>query len=285
MNAQTILANRYDRHTFGDGVLGWIYEYKNVEPIRKRQVMATGLEVAVQLRGEWFQAGRRSGARLYEPGVISTLSPAERYDLRCQAKPYVSGLQVGFIVYPEEVFPADPHVELLFRPEEIRDKSFFEFCRALECDASSGRPWREAQVRAEVLAFVKKHSEWVFTDPLLAARRELDHTFAQPLYVRHLAEVAEMHPVTFARKFAARFGTTPARYRLDLRLNEAARLTWSEPTTPIPDIARRVGFEDMAYFHRAFLQSFRVTPARYARRHVASRSRTAPSASRDGLSI
>lgn len=103
-------------------------------------------------------------------------------------------------------------------------------------------------------------------DLLLFAKRELERTFAEPLYLRHLAALANMKPATFSRKFAARFGITPITYRLSLRLDEAARLAREEHALSIRQIALRVGFDDMPYFHRVFLKRFGTTPARFGGR-------------------
>lgn len=71
--------NRYDRAVVGGGVVGWVYEYRNTDPIHKRGV-ATGLELGVQLRGDWLHRGRRTDARLYGPGTVHVISPAETYE-------------------------------------------------------------------------------------------------------------------------------------------------------------------------------------------------------------
>jgi AraC-like DNA-binding protein len=76
-----------------------------------------------------------------------------------------------------------------------------------------------------------------------------------------VCEVAGLHPETFARQHKATYGLTPAAYRVCLRLNHAARLCWSRLDLSVAEIARESGFENRAYFHRAFLKSFGVTPA------------------------
>jgi AraC-like DNA-binding protein len=260
------LQNRYDRAEFGGGVLGWVCEYANTERVRKDDAIATGLELGVQLAGDWLHEGMWTGKRLYEPGSVHVISPAERYALECRAERGEPGLQVGFIVYPEATPELAALGDVAFRPRVDNDPAFFDFCRAYRTANDKGAPLPASQVRAEVLAFVRARVEPVPRDPLAAARREIDRTFARPLYVEHLADAAGMPSHRFTRRFAARFGITPIAYRLHLRLNEAARLTWSEPHLGIRAIAQRVGFEDMPYFHRAFMRHFGMTPAAYGRR-------------------
>lgn len=261
------LANRYDRADFGQGLLGWVYEYVNTEPVVRDDGLATGLEIGVQLAGDWVHAGARRERRVYGPGEAHLISPGERYALSMRARPFEAGLQVGFIVYPDECRDlGSEEGDVVFSPHAALDRTFFDFCRAYQAANDAGMPLSEREVRAEVMRFAKKSVEVVARDPLASAKRALDETFARPLYLEHLAEVAAMHPRTFARRFAARYGTTPIAYRLKLRLNEAARLSWTAPTLPLRDLAERVGFEDMPYFHRAFIAEFGVTPAVYGRR-------------------
>lgn len=174
--------NRYDRSVFGEGVLGWVYEYANLERIDKRDALATGLELGVQLRGEWRHAGTRTGARVYEPGTVHVISPAERYELSCQARRDETGLQVGFIIYPDELTgfaPAD--ADVVFTPRAAVDRRFLDFCRAF-----SEETIPTAQARDEVLRWVRAHVDIVPPDPLVAAKRAIDRSFAQPLYLEHL---------------------------------------------------------------------------------------------------
>jgi AraC-like DNA-binding protein len=51
-----------------------------------------------------------------------------------------------------------------------------------------------------------------------------------------------------------------------MRLNEAVRLSWSRPELSIRAIADKVGFDDLSYFHRVFMQEFGMTPAQIGRR-------------------
>lgn len=274
MDARQLLENRYSRFTLTPGLVAWVYEYRNRAPITRRGAIATGLELGVQLCGDWLHRGSRAGERLFGPGAraIHTISPSERYDIAFTAPPDRPGLQVGFILYPGDCpdFAALPG-ELRFTPGASEgDARFVAFCRSLYQKAGATvSPGLAADGYAEVRRFVERSCELVPRDPLLAARQAIEKNLAQPLYLHHLAEVARMHKTTFARRFARTFGMTPIRYRLMLRLNEAARLTWARADLPLTDIAAAVGFEDLVYFHRAFKTCFGLTPAQYGRRESA----------------
>lgn len=259
--------NRYDRTDLEAGVLGWVYEYGNTTPVEKRDAMATGLELGLQLRGDWHHRGSRTGARVYGPGAVHVISPSERYELSCCATRHETGLQVGFIVYPDEIAgfaAADTDVRFVDAP--AADARFTAFCRAYADANDGGEPLPAAQARAEVLRWVSANVELAPPDPLVAAKRMIDRTFAQPLYLKHMAEVAQLDAVMFSRKFARRFGVTPIAYRIKLRLNEAARLTWARPDLTVAQIGAAVGFDDERYFHRAFVEAHGTTPALYGRR-------------------
>jgi AraC-like DNA-binding protein len=273
MPASLTLQNRHTRFTLTPGIIGWVYEYVNRETIHKRSALATGLELGVQLRGEWRQRGSRTAERLYGPGMIHRISPAETYDLSFSSTGS-SGRQVGFILYPAEL------PEYASQPGELRfcagaatqDAQLYALCRELYHGLGPDSLPSElaAQGAQEVRCFIARNCELVPRDPLLVAKLELERNLAQPLYLRHLAEVASMSPTAFSRRFAQRIGMTPIRYRLLLRLNEAARLTWAAPELQIAEIAHRVGFDDPVYFHRAFKRHFGVTPAQYGRRSQAA---------------
>ena len=89
--------------------------------------------------------------------------------------------------------------------------------------------------------------------------------------MRHFAQIAGVHEATFGRKFAARFGITPTRYRTMLRLHEAGVLLATHAEMTVSEAAARVGFEDVPYFHRAFAARLGVPPLRLARRFSSSR--------------
>jgi transcriptional regulator GlxA family with amidase domain len=87
----------------------------------------------------------------------------------------------------------------------------------------------------------------------------------RPLTVDDLARRAAMSPRTFARAFAAAFGTTPARYLTRLRV-EAARRLIEQTDAGLEQVAAAAGFGSADVMRRAFLRVLGMQPRQY-RRH------------------
>ena len=85
------------------------------------------------------------------------------------------------------------------------------------------------------------------------------------LRVERLAARAGMSPRTFARVYAAKLGTTPAKTVERLRV-EAARRAIEEGGAPIKQIAHRCGFGDEERMRRAFVRRLGVSPSDYRMR-------------------
>jgi transcriptional regulator GlxA family with amidase domain len=91
-----------------------------------------------------------------------------------------------------------------------------------------------------------------------------DHLDAD-LRVERLAARAGMSPRTFARVYAAKLGTTPAKTVERLRV-EAARRALEDGGAPIKRIAHRCGFGDEERMRRAFVRRLGVSPSEYRER-------------------
>lgn len=84
----------------------------------------------------------------------------------------------------------------------------------------------------------------------------------QDLSVKTLAQKACMSPSHFNRAFKSLFGSTPAEFVENLRLNEAKRRL-STPKRTLDTIAASVGFSDRDAFRRAFEKRFGAKPRGY----------------------
>jgi transcriptional regulator GlxA family with amidase domain len=74
-----------------------------------------------------------------------------------------------------------------------------------------------------------------------------------------------LSPRQFGRRFKAAFGTTPADFVEEMRLNEA-RHRLGQPGSSIENVALSVGFRSADVFRRAFERRFGSTPTAYRER-------------------
>jgi transcriptional regulator GlxA family with amidase domain len=138
------------------------------------------------------------------------------------------GLQVGFLLYPQEFAPGRIRStdSLRLDPRSMtRAAGFVSLARELALAALQQAPIPSAQAVDGFRQLLEK-CELLHQDALLKVRCEIEAGLSQQLYLRHLADRAQMRPDTFYRQFTRRFGVSPIRYRLLARLTHAARLTW-----------------------------------------------------------
>jgi transcriptional regulator GlxA family with amidase domain len=105
-------------------------------------------------------------------------------------------------------------------------------------------------------------------DDFAALHEWIAANLAGDLSVERLAERAAMSPRNFARVYAAKLGTTPAKAVEAMRV-EAARRSLEDSDRQIEQIARRCGFGDEETMRRAFRRRLGVNPRDYRRRFAA----------------
>lgn len=98
---------------------------------------------------------------------------------------------------------------------------------------------------------------------------ELRDRFAQPISVRHLADVARMSLSSFYEHFRAATTMTPLQYQKVLRLHEAKRLMLTGSVTA-KEAALAVGYLSASQFSREYGRYFGATPTRDTARLRAS---------------
>ena len=257
----------YDRREHGRGIVSWVYDYWNREAALHAGV-ATGIELGVQVRGDWEHTGRSSGSSLVGVGEAHHIDVGESYAVRFDARK-AKGTQVGFAIYLDEldegVVDVGPKHELRFVDHSARvDARFLDLCRALDAD----RELPSEDVRREVLTHVLRRSDVVPRDAIALGKHEIEAFFDRELRIEHIAETAGIHPTTFSRKFKARYGLSPVSYRTRWRLFNAGRLLWSRHDLSIREVAEQSGMADMPYFYRGFQKTFGSTPAIYRERSL-----------------
>jgi len=85
------------------------------------------------------------------------------------------------------------------------------------------------------------------------------------LSIPNLADRVAMSPRNFARVFARRTGTTPAKFVEAARL-ESSRRRLEDTNAPVDGIAQDCGFGNAERLRKAFQRRFRITPQDYRRR-------------------
>lgn len=131
-------------------------------------------------------------------------------------------------------------------------------------------------VARELVVYLKRSGgQEQYSEPLHFQVQSKDH-FAdlaawmlghldQDLSVDVLAERTRLSPRHFTRRFKSAFGSTPAVFIEDLRLNDARRRL-AIPGINIENVASSVGFHSADAFRRAFERRFDVTPSSYRSR-------------------
>ncbi|MBS2015771.1 MAG: helix-turn-helix transcriptional regulator [Deltaproteobacteria bacterium] len=260
--------NRLDRFKVAEGLIGWDHDFP--QETCDVPALPIGLEIGVLLRGKRTCEGAR-GSRTIEPGVVSVFALGEAYSTRYQPPADGRGREIGMVVRLDKhpAFAASG-VVVRFPSATIIDLRLLELFAEVGRTLQSGEPLAGDEIEREVLTFLERHARFEAVDALERARLALHADFDKPLYMRHFAEIAGVHEATFTRRFATRYRLTPTRYRTRLRLSEASVLLGTHPELSVRDIARRVGFDDVPYFHRAFAATFGHTPLGLQRSFVAA---------------
>ena len=98
--------------------------------------------------------------------------------------------------------------------------------------------------------------------------KEIIHSHLyEDLNIQDLAFFAGLSLSTFKRKFKEVFGTSPTRYIKTKRLEKAENLLKTTDLR-ISDIAYDSGFNDIAYFSKAFSAAYQHSPSEYRKIHL-----------------
>ena len=127
----------------------------------------------------------------------------------------------------------------------------------------------------ELVVYLKRPGgQLQFSEPLQFQTRAVDRfadlaswmlrNLKKELDVETLAERAGLGPRHFNRRFKETFGTSPARYVEQLRLDEA-RKRLPAPNQTIDSVAASVGYASADAFRRAFERRFGLAPSTYRR--------------------
>ena len=100
-----------------------------------------------------------------------------------------------------------------------------------------------------------------FDRKIAKATTIMQENIENPIPLSTIAEACGLQNWQLRRKFRKFFGQAPARYYLDLRLENAKVLLSNSPAA-VGDIALRCGFSNMEGFSRAYKKKFSIQPSR-----------------------
>jgi len=84
----------------------------------------------------------------------------------------------------------------------------------------------------------------------------------EDISVEQLAEICKITPAYFCRIFKDVFGVSPKKFIIDLKMKTAGEYL-SFTSTPISEISKSLGYNELSYFTTAFKNHFGVTPSQY----------------------
>lgn len=87
--------------------------------------------------------------------------------------------------------------------------------------------------------------------------------YSEGITIQDIAESADISVSTCLRLFKAALDTTPVRYLIDYRLQQAVEELKKKDGRTIAEIAYACGFSDASYFNRCFRKAFSATPSQY----------------------
>ncbi len=99
-------------------------------------------------------------------------------------------------------------------------------------------------------------------NPILLVRQYIDEHYAEAIAAEDLASVSHCSKGHLFRAFKKSFRVSPLAYQQDLRFEAAQRLL-RFTSLRCYEIAQRVGYANVYYFHRQFKKRMGVTPMRY----------------------
>ncbi|MCA9589709.1 MAG: AraC family transcriptional regulator [Myxococcales bacterium] len=262
-------SNRFRRYHLGRSLFVWSYELGRESHLPR--CPSFGLEIGITISGTRTFDSAAYGPERFESGRVSVFGLDEPYALHYAPGAEGRGHEIGIVVRGDRLSSWLPHkdrVRFVRRDEARTDPRMRALgCRLASCIARRQHPAALGDaVAVELADFIARYAETVPADPLERARLELVRHFQRQLYMRSFAEIAGVNEETFARKFSARYGVTPTRYRVLLRLKEAAVLLVTRAHRTVHEISAAAGFEDPAYFYRSFHAHFGTTPLGFARR-------------------
>lgn len=109
---------------------------------------------------------------------------------------------------------------------------------------------------------VKHESETI--RPVRRAKEYIQNHYSEPLTLEEVSSIAGLSPAYFSVLFKKTEGEGFAKYLINIRM-EKAKILLRESNTPVSEICRMVGYNDIKHFNHTFEKAAGVKPATYRR--------------------
>lgn len=233
--------------------------------------------------GYYSRCGRKQVAR---PGTLVIISPGESHDfVTARGTSVYSEITFSFespqghsLTLPfEQVLTHYVGAKIQLKPEvqlpkEVADELLILMIQVTDYleSRSTLASFHANRTLARVLEFIVSHCcaektesfHAVLDDRIAHARQYIEEHFSEPIRIDDLTSMTHMSPRQLFRMFADTFRVSPLAYQQNLRLESAQSLLRSTPLR-CNEIARRVGYANVYYFHRLFKKKTGQTPGRY----------------------
>lgn len=93
----------------------------------------------------------------------------------------------------------------------------------------------------------------------------LDTNYSEKIVIRDVAKSYGVHPNYLSRIFSEKYGVSPKRYLIGLKLKKACRLLMTTEL-PVSVIASSLGFEDQLAFSKLFKKEYSMPPTEYRKK-------------------
>lgn len=211
------------------------------------------------------------GVRRVQPGDLLLLFPEI-------AHAYGPGVREAwsefFVVFDGPVFDLWRQIGILNPAEPVRHvEPVAHWLGRMEKSLRMPRPATVAERTAEICDFLSVLNEMLTMtasgEPgavadtwLLEGRGLLEANLNRPISFAEVAREVGMSYETFRKRFTAAMGISPARYRMQRRI-EAAQMLLLRPELTNQAIAKSLGFSDEYYFSKRFKQIAGLTPREF----------------------
>lgn len=116
------------------------------------------------------------------------------------------------------------------------------------------------QTPFHILNLQKSHND----NSIQRVQRYIESNFTNKINVEDLAQLANMTPRTFMRKFKKLTGSTPYEYLQRIKMEKAKKLLETKDIG-IEQVSYEVGYSDFASFRKVFKKNVGSTPSEYKR--------------------